>query len=114
MQHQFNFEVKNSLRKHMQSSQDTVRRDHVKSLTVQGNSLALAVAEGCDLPWKSYMFGMKQGTLKFMLNTSTDTLLSQANLKQWKKSASDMCPLCQGRQIKNHVPIICPVGIETP
>ena len=86
----------------------------MKSLTVQGNSLALAVAQECDLTWKSYMFGLKQGTLKFMLNASIDTLLSQANLKQWKKSTSDMCPLCQGRQTKNHVPIICPVGIETP
>ena len=98
----------------MQSSQDTVWRDHVNSLTVQGNTLALAVAVEFDLTLKSCMFGLKQGTLKFMLNTSIDTLLSLANLKQWKKCTSDMCPLCQGRQTKNHVPIICPVGIETP
>ena len=83
---QFNSEVRSTLKKHIQSLHDTVWRDHVKSLTVQGNTLALAAAEECDLSWKSYMFRLKQGTLKFILNASIDTLPSQANLKRWKKS----------------------------
>ena len=113
LQHQFNSEVRSTLKKHIQSSHDTVWRDHVKSLTVQGNTLALAAAEECDLSWKSYMFGLKQGTLKFILNASIDTLPSQANLKRWKKSTSDMCPLCRGRQTTNHVLNICPIGKDT-
>ena len=83
----------------MQSSRDSAWRDHIKSLTVQGNTLALAVAEQCDLSWKSFMFDLKHGTMKFLLNASIDTLPTQANLKGWKKSVSDMCPLCKGTQI---------------
>ena len=40
---------------------------HVKSLVVQGQYLALAAAEKQDVGWKSFMFNMKQGTLKFLL-----------------------------------------------
>ena len=61
LQHQFNSEVRSTLKKHIQSSHDTVWRDPVKSLTVQGNTLALATAEECDLSWKSYMFKLEQG-----------------------------------------------------
>ena len=95
------------------SSRDSAWRDHIKSLTVQGNTLALAVAEQCDLSWKSFMFDLKHGTMKFLLNASIDTLPTQANLKRWKKSGSDMCPLCKGRQTTNHVLNICNVGKET-
>ena len=113
LEHNFNTKVRNTLKCHMQSTRDTVWRDHVKSLTVQGNTLALAVAEKCDLSWQSYMFNMKQGTLKFIANASIDTLPTQANLKRWKKSTSDLCPLCRGRQTNNHVLNICQVGKDT-
>ena len=113
LQHKFNSDVRSTLKCHMQSSRDTAWRNHVKTLTVQGNTLALAAAEECDLSWQSYMFGLKHGTLKFILNASIDTLPTQANLKRWKKSTSDMCPLCRGRQTTNHVLNICEVGKET-
>ena len=87
--------------------------DHVKSLTVQGSSLALAAAEKNDLSWKSYMFDLKKGTLKFLTNVSIDTLPTQANLKRWKKSTSDKCSLCSGRQTSNHVLNICRIGLNT-
>ena len=58
---------------------------HVKELTVQGNFLALAAAEREDVVWKSHKFGLNQGTLKFLLNASIDTLPTAANLKRWKK-----------------------------
>ena len=80
---------------------------------MQGNITALAVAGQCDLSWKSYMFDLSQGTLKFLVNASIDTLSTQANLKHWKKSSSDKCPLCKGRQTTNHILNICPVGKDT-
>ena len=113
LQHNFNSSVRTTLKNHMQSSRDETWRDHVKTLTVQGNTLALAVAEKCDLSWQSYMFGLKHGTLKFIANASIDTLPTQANLKRWKKSTSDLCPLCRGRQTTNHVLNICKVGMDT-
>ena len=54
--------------------------NHVKQLAVQGKFLALAAAEKEDVVWKSYMFDLKQGTLKFLLNASIDTLPTAANL----------------------------------
>ena len=82
-------------------------------LTVQGNTLALAATEECNLSWQSYMFGLKHGTLNFIFNTSIATLPTQANLKRCKKYTSDMCPLCRGRQTTNCVLNICKVGKET-
>ena len=113
LQHNFNSNIRNEIKRHMQSSRDSVWREHIKSLTVQGKTLALAAAEQCDLSWQSYMFGLKQGTLKFITNATIDTLPTQANLKRWKKSTSDLCPLCRGRQTTNHVLNICKVGLDT-
>ena len=47
--------------------------NHVKGLAVQGQYLALAAAQKQDVVWKSFMFNMKQGTLKFLLNAAIDT-----------------------------------------
>ena len=76
---------------------------HVRSLTVQANILALASAEKEDAIWKRYMFNLKAGTLKFLLNATIDTLPKAANLQRWKKSPSDLCKLCRGRQTTNSV-----------
>ena len=76
---------------------------------MQGNTIVLAVAEKCDLSWKSYRFDQRQETLKFLVNASIETLPTQANLKRWKKSHSDKCPLCKGRQTTNHILNICSV-----
>ena len=85
----------------------------MKKLTVQGHNLALAAAEKQDLVWKSFMFDLKQGTLKFLLNAGIDTLPTAANLKRWKKSASDLCKLCKCRQTTDHVLSICKVALDS-
>ena len=36
--------------------------------------------------------------MKFLLNAAIDTLPTAANFQRWKKSPSDKCKLCQGRQ----------------
>ena len=87
--------------------------EHVKTLAVQGKFLALAAAEKEDVVWKSYMFDLKQGTLKFLLNASIDTLPTAANLKRWKKSSSDLCKLCKHRQTTNHILNSCKVSLDT-
>ena len=56
---------------------------------------------------------MKAGTMKCLLNTAIDTLPTAANLKRWKKSPSDKCKLCQGRQTTDHCLNICKVGLNT-
>ena len=93
------------------------RRDrwetHVKDLAVQGHYLALASAEKQDVVWKSYMYDLKQGTLKFLLNASIDTLPTAANLKRWKKSSSDLCKLCKRRQTTAHILNGCKVALDS-
>ena len=48
-----------------------------------------------DVVWKSFMFDIRQGTLKFLLNASIDTLPTGANLVRWNKKTSDKCNLCK-------------------
>ena len=87
--------------------------NHVKSLAVQGQYLALAAAEREDVVWKGFMFNMKQGTLKFLLNASIDTLPTAANLKRRKKSSSDLCKLCKRYQTTDHVLNACKISLDT-
>ena len=49
---------------------------HVKCLAVQGKSLELMATEQNYVTWKSYMFNLKSGTLKFLLHASIETLPS--------------------------------------
>ena len=51
--------------------------------------------------------------LTFLLNTAIDTLPTAANLKRWKKSGSDNCTLCKGRETTKHSLNICKVALES-
>ena len=42
--------------------------------TNQGDLLELAKCQNTDLTWKSDIFNMKKGMMKFILNTTIDTL----------------------------------------
>lgn len=70
--------------------------NHIKTLVKQGHLLLLSTAEKSDMIWKSYMFDMKKGTLKFLMNSCLDTLPTQTNLHQWGKSTTNLCKLCLG------------------
>ena len=87
--------------------------DHVGSLEVQGRFLLQATQEKSDIVWQSHKYNLKQGTLKFLLNASIDTLPTAANLRRWKKSSSDLCKLCRSRQTTNHVLNGCKVSLES-
>ena len=51
--------------------------------------------------------------MKFAINSSLDTLPTNANLKLWGKEDSDICHLCQGaRQTLLHVLNHCQVAME--
>ena len=66
-----------------------------------------------DFAWKSFLYDMKAGTLKFLVNSVIDTLPTAANLVRWGKSSSDKCKLCKGRQTTDHCLNICKVGLDT-
>ena len=111
--HQLDGKVSDSVKAAMAAETRKKWESLVKDLAVQGNILALAAAEKQDIIWKCYMFDLKQGTLKFLLNSSIDTLPTAANLKRWKKSCSDLCKLCKRRQTTEHILSACPVALDT-
>ena len=80
----------------MAKDQDAKHLSHTQTLVKQGNLLSIAALEKSDAIWKSYIFDMKKGTMKFLLNACLDTLPTRANLLQWGKTTSDLCTLCLG------------------
>ena len=58
------------------------------------------------------MFNLKQGTLKFLLNASIDTLPTQASLCKWKKSTSDQCKLCKATETTSYILNNCKVSLD--
>ena len=101
--------VRNATRAEVQEKLQT----HARGLQVQGTLLTLASQEKEDLHWKSVMFQLKSGTLKFMLNASIDTLPTPANLKRWKYTSSDKCKLCGCRGTTNHYLNCCSIMLNT-
>jgi hypothetical protein len=110
---QFSHNIQTQVTSAVRAQQQLELENHVKSLTLQGHVLALAAAEKQDIVWKSHMYNLKSGTLKFLLNAAIDTLPTAANLKRWKKSPSDLCKLCRGRQTTNHVLNCCSIALNT-
>ena len=86
----FRVEVKNSAKLQAKSQLFVEHTEHTSKLAKQGPLLNLAIKEGQDLTWKSFVFN---------LNSTLDTLPTKANLLQWKKTTSDKCCLCNGRQL---------------
>jgi hypothetical protein len=66
-------------------------------------------AENKSITWKSYMWDLPRGVLKFAVNSSIDMLPTFTNLRRWGKCASVNCQLC-GNMVKQtlfHVLVHC-------
>ena len=77
--------------------------EKVKSLVVQGNTLALADAEATDFTWKSHIYDLRAGTLKFLVNAVIDTLPTAVNLKRWKKHHWTSANCARGGRLQHTV-----------
>ena len=111
------FEISSDQKVHLGSAATKIGKfswPDIKSLVKQGDLLELAKCQGTDLTWKSFIFNLKKGTLKFILNATIDTLPTNANLKQWGKSPTDKCPLpgCGVRQTLAHLLSSCKVSLR--
>ena len=109
----FNVNIKTSVKNATRVAIQEKLKNHIGNLQVQGSLLALASQEKEDLLWKSTMFQLKSGTLKFMINCSIDTLPTPANLKRWKYTSSDKCKLCGNRGTSNHYLNCCKIMLDT-
>ena len=61
--------------------------------------------------WKSFIYNLKSGTMKFLLNSFIHTLPTQNNLKLWNKTLSDKCKLCGNRDSTLHTLSGCHVSL---
>jgi hypothetical protein len=70
---------------------------------------ALLQAENESITWKSYIWDLPCGVLKFAVNSSIDTLPTFTNLRRWGNCASVNCLLCLNmvKQILFHVLVNC-------
>ena len=105
-------EVREEVKTSLYCSNKEKWTDHVKNLVQQGKFLELAQAEHEDAIWKSYIFDLKHGTMKFLLNAAIDTLPTNANLFKWNKRTNDKCVLCKCRETTSHILNGCKVSLE--
>ena len=58
---------------------------HFQSLVNQVKFLEITHLEKTNATWQSFIYNLPKGTMKFVLNSSIDTLPTKVNLKQWGK-----------------------------
>jgi hypothetical protein len=82
--------------------------------TLQGNLFALLQAENKNITWKSYMWDLPRGVLKFAVNSSIDTLPTFTNIRRCGKRASVNCQFCENmkKQMLFHVLVHCKHSLD--
>ena len=65
-----------------------------------------------DATWKSYLYALPKGTMKFIINSCINTLPTRANLRLWGRSSSDKCILCGRKETTYHILSSCPVSLQ--
>ena len=86
-------------------------REKIGHYVMQGDFLALIQNEGSCLSWKSFMWDVPQGVLKFAINAGINTLPSCDNLKRWGKRASDRCSFCGNIETLAHILSNCSTAL---
>ena len=84
---------------------------HIHTLVKQGKFLELTQLEQTDATWKSYIYNLPKGTMKFVLNASLDTLPTKANLSLWGKRTNNKCR-CGVKETTNHVLNCCVLALN--
>ena len=77
----------------------------------QGKTLELSQIEKNDATWKGYIYNLPRGTMKFLLNSTIDTLPTKVNLKLWGKRSSDKCR-CGKKETLNHILNGCEMALQ--
>ena len=109
---EFNDSIKQQVKTSCKLRSELKHIEHVQTLVRQGDLLKLAESEKGDAIWESFIFDFKKGTMKFYLNSVTNTLPTGNNLLQWGKRTSDKCKQCKSTETTCHVLNGCPVSLE--
>ena len=95
------------LKSFLRNEGDKFLLDHAKTLAQQGRLLCLLDEMEVDASWKGFLYSLPQGTAKFILNASIDTLPTKSNLKLWGKRNNDRCRKCGWKETLNHILSSC-------
>ena len=87
-------------------------KEEVGRYIMQGDYLALIMEEGGDITWKSFLWDIPQGVLKFAINAGINTLPTNDNLRRWGKRVNDRCPFCGNIQTLLHVLSNCNISLD--
>lgn len=72
----------------------------------------IAMLERSDYLWKSYIYNLPKGVMKFMLNAFLDTLPTKNNLSRWGKRLNTKCSLCGNKETLQHVLNNCKLMLD--
>ena len=87
-------------------------KEKIGHYVMQGDYMALIMEEGNCITWKSFLWDVPQGVLKFAINAGINTLPTLDNLKRWGKRVNDRCPFCGNIQTLLHVLSNCSVALD--
>ena len=89
---------------------ENVDLDTLQQRTVQGSFFRSDFDQ--QQGWSRVIGHLPDAIFKWSVNAIVDTLPHNANLFRWRKSATDRCPLCSGRQTLLHVLNHCPIALN--
>ena len=87
-------------------------KEKVGRYVMQGDYISLIMEEGNCITWKSFIWDIPQGVLKFAMNAGLNTLPTYDNLKRWGKRVCDRCPFCGNIQTLAHILSNCSVALD--
>ena len=105
-------QVKRKIQARVQETVNDFWKEKVGTYIMQGDYLALIMEEGTCVTWRSYLWDVPRGILKFAMNAGLNTLPTLDNLKRWGKRVSDRCPFCGNTQTLLHVLSSCQVSLD--
>jgi len=108
----FSVAMKIKVKSLVKASTQNKNTSHLDTLFKQGEFLKLAQLEKKDPIWKSFIWNLKSGTAKFLINATIHTLPTMNNLKLWNKSVSDQCLVCKNRDSTLHTLNGCKVMLD--
>ena len=104
--------LKGKIQAGVQERVDNFWREKIGLYIMQGDYMALIMEEGNCITWKSFMWDIPQGVLKFAINAGINTLPSFDNLKRWGKRTNSRCPFCGNIQTLSHVLSNCSIALD--
>ena len=93
---------KQNLRKSVHDEMKAEWSNKIKSLTLQGHFLNIFESLKLDINWKSILYHLPRNVLQFLVNSSIDTLPTNANLVRWNKRTSPKCNICPNKETLLH------------